>query len=74
MSILKFCWVYEHITIGVTQPVLLFSEINNNFLGYFDPETFFFKLMRINNFRYLTDISVIKEALDLTDTSASTKC
>ena len=44
--------------------VLPFSKSNNFFGGFFDPECFFFYIMKINIFRgELTDISAKKEAL-----------
>ena len=46
--------------------MLLFSNLNNTFSGYFDPD-FFFKIMKINNlWGELNDISANKEALRVT--------
>ena len=46
-----------------TWAVLLFSKLNQIFIGYFDPEMLF-SIMKITTFRGdLTDISALKEAL-----------
>ena len=51
--------------VSVRSPaVLLFSKLNKIFFGYFDPDFFFFKIMKINNFqREITGISAKKGAL-----------
>ena len=41
--------------------MLLFSKLNNFFFGYFDPDKFFFQIIKTNNIRGdLTDISAKK--------------
>ena len=49
--------------------MLLFSNLNKIFFGYFDPD-FFNKIIQIHIFRdELSDISARKEALEMTDAS-----